>query len=324
MATTRESDDLAIYVAWLSYVGGYTQAEIADRMSLSRAKVHRLIGEAHKAGYVHVFIDRSPQRLVDQEDRIARHYGLSQCLIVPDVEDETDRQGNVVALGSAAARYVHSRLATGEIRSLGVSWGRSLAEMTRQMPRENRAELAIVSLMGSLTQQAAINPFDVVYRLSEITGGQGFFLPVPFIADTVEDRRVLMAQRIVADALTRAREVDLSVIGIAAMRADQPIFRSERGLLGHGELEDLKAAGVVAELVGHFLDAQGNLVDIAMNRRTIGVSFAELRAQEVVAVVGGADKARALQAALSSGVVDRLIMDSCVADALERLDRRAA
>ena len=60
----RQTDDLAIYVAWLSYIGGYTQAEIADRLSLSRAKVHRLIGEAHQAGYVHVYIDRSPQRLV--------------------------------------------------------------------------------------------------------------------------------------------------------------------------------------------------------------------------------------------------------------------
>lgn len=314
--TARESGDLAIYVAWLSYIGGYTQAEIAARLSLSRAKVHRLIGEAHRAGYVHVFVDRSPQRLVDLEDYIARRYELTQCMIVPDVEDAAERQGNVVALGAAAARYVHGRLVSGEVRSLGVSWGRSLAEMTRQLPRENLPELAIVSLMGSLTQQAAINPFDVVYRLAEVTGGQGFFLPVPFIADTIEDRRVLTAQRIVAEALERARGVDLCVVGIAAMRIDQPIFRAERGLLGRDSLDGLIEAGVVAELVGHFLDRDGRPVDTDMNRRTIGVSFSELDDREVVAVVGGADKVEAIRAVLVSGVVDRLIIDECAAAAL--------
>ncbi|WP_158583476.1 sugar-binding transcriptional regulator [Salinisphaera sp. Q1T1-3] len=319
MTIAQDSRDLSIYVAWLSYVGGYTQAEIATRLSLSRAKVHRLIGEAHKAGYVHVFIDRSPQQLVDQEDRLARRFSLTQCTVVPDVEDEAERGGNLAALGAASARYVHGRLASGEVTSLGVSWGRSLAEMTRRMPREQRTDLSVVSLMGSLTQQAAINPFDVVYRLAEITGGQGFFLPVPFIADTVADRDVLNAQRIVGEALERARSVDLAVVGIAAMRADQPIFRAERGLLGADELADLKAAGVVAELVGHFLDRTGRLVDIDMNRRTIGVSFAELAGLEVVAVVGGADKAEAIRAVLASGVIDRLIIDECAARALEAL-----
>lgn len=320
----RPSDDLAIYVAWLSYVGGYTQAQIANRLSLSRAKVHRLIGEAHRAGYVHVYIDRSPQRLVAYEDRIAHHFGLSQCLIVPDVEDPNDRHGNVVALGSAAARYVHGRIASGEVASLGVSWGRSLAEMTRQLPHEARPNLAIVSLMGSLTQQSAINPFDVVYRLAECTGGQGFFLPVPFIADSIEDRQVLMAQRSVADALARARNVDLGVVGIGAMALDQPMFMEDRGLLGARHLEELIEAGAVGELVGHFLDHCGQPVSKQINQRTIGLSMDELAEREIVAVTGGADKGPAIQSVLRSGVIDRLIIDETAARSLLEEEPRAA
>lgn len=319
MSTPRDQQDLAIYVAWLSYVGGHTQADIAQRLSLSRAKVHRLIGEAHDGGFVHVFIDRSPQALVDQEDRLIARYGLAQCVLVPDVRAPGDTTNNTVAIGSAAAQYVHKRLANGEVRALGVSWGRSLAEMTRQLPRESYPDLSIVSLMGSLTQRAAINPFDVVYRLAEITGGQGFFLPVPFIADTVADRGVLLAQRSVVDALARARAVDLCVVGIAAMEPDQPIFRSERGLLADGARDELMASGCVAEVVGHFLDAQGRLVDHPINRRTIGLSFAELAQQNVLAVVAGAHKAAAIHAVLQSGLVDRLIIDAPAADAVERL-----
>ena len=319
MSTPRDQQDLAIYVAWLSYVGGHTQADIAQRLSLSRAKVHRLIGEAHDAGFVHVFIDRSPQALVDQEDRLIARYGLTQCTLVPDVTGPGTGTDNTVAIGSAAARYVHKRLANGEVRALGVSWGRSLAEMTRQLPRESYPDLSIVSLMGSLTQRAAINPFDVVYRLAEITGGQGFFLPVPFIADTVADRGVLLAQRSVVDALARARAVDLCVVGIAAMKDDQPIFRSERGLLAEGARDELMASGCVAEVVGHFLDTRGQLVDHPINRRTIGLSFAELARQNVLAAVAGAHKATAIHAVLQSGLVDRLIIDAPAANALERL-----
>lgn len=314
----RQTDDMAIYVAWLSYIGGYTQAEIADRLSLSRAKVHRLIGEAHQAGYVHVYIDRVPKRLVSYEDRIAAHYGLSQCLVVPDVAESGDQRGNLVALGSAAARHVHGRIASGKVLSLGVSWGRSLAEMTRQMPREDHPDLAIVSLMGSFTQQSAINPFDVVYRLAEKTAAQGFFLPVPFIADSIEDRNVLMAQRCVADALARARGIDLGVVGIGAMALDQPMFMEERGLLGARHLAELTTAGAVGELVGHFLDRDGQLVHKAINERTIGLSLAELAEREIVAVTGGADKGPAIQAVLNSGVIDRLFIDQPAAEALLR------
>jgi DNA-binding transcriptional regulator LsrR (DeoR family) len=42
--------------------------------------------------------------------------------------------------------------------------------------------------MGSLTANSAYNPFEVVHALARATGGEGFVLPVPFIADSVEDR----------------------------------------------------------------------------------------------------------------------------------------
>ena len=39
---------LATRAAWLSYIGGLTQSQIADRMRLSRIKVNRLIAYAHE------------------------------------------------------------------------------------------------------------------------------------------------------------------------------------------------------------------------------------------------------------------------------------
>ena len=48
---------LATRAAWLSFVGRYTQEEIAQRLGVSRVKVNRLIALAQRAGRVHVFVE---------------------------------------------------------------------------------------------------------------------------------------------------------------------------------------------------------------------------------------------------------------------------
>lgn len=316
MASEQRTDDLAVQVAWLSYIGGLTQAQIATRLSLSRAKVHRLITEAHQAGYVHVFIDRAPERLISLEDTIREHFGLEQCVVVPNVESPGAQKGNLKAVASAAARYIHGRIVSGEVKSLGVSWGRSLAEIAKALPRGEFSDLSFISLMGSLTLQAAINPFDVIYRLSDTTGGQGFFLPAPFIANSVEDKHVLMAQRSVQDALERARGVDLCCLGIGAINADQPMFAESMGLLSEQDRDVLEAAGAEGELAGQFLDKHGRLIDNPLNQRTIGLSLDELKTLDVLGVGGGAQKAPAIAAVLRSGVLKRLIIDETAANAV--------
>ena len=54
-----QSDELSLATraAWLSYVGKHTQEEIAGRLGVSRIKVNRLIGQAVRAGLVHVFVE---------------------------------------------------------------------------------------------------------------------------------------------------------------------------------------------------------------------------------------------------------------------------
>jgi DNA-binding transcriptional regulator LsrR (DeoR family) len=324
MSLENNGADLAVHVAWLSYVGGYTQAEIAKRLTLSRAKVHRLISEAHASGYVHVFIDRSPHRLIALEDQIAARFGLTTCIVTPDVDETPSPHGSLAALGSAAARLLNNRLARGDVHAIGVSWGRSLAEMARQFPRQVRPDLAVVSIMGSLTRQSAINPLDVVHRLTDATGAQGFFLPVPFIADSVQDKEVLTAQRSVRFGIERARETELCLVGIGTISAEQPMFVESMGLLNRDKVAALRGVGAAGELVGHFLGHDGALLDIDINQQTIGLSMDELHTRETIAVAGGQEKVSAIRAVLRSGVLDGLVTDENAAAELCEGTRDAA
>lgn len=309
MVAYDKTDALAVEVAWMAYVGGYTQAGVAERYGLSRAKVNRLISQAHQSGYVHVFIDHSPHRLIDMGDRIAERYGLSHCTVVPDVGDGTSPSGSFAALGSAAAYFLQNRLNRGDVHTLGVTWGRSLAEMARRLPRQSRPSLSVVSVMGSLTSKSAINPFDVVHRITDVTEADGFFIPAPFIADSATDKEVLMQQKSVHEAMKKAREAEVCCVGIAALCPNQPMFVAENGLLDADQRTELTRAGAVSELVGRFLDAEGRELDIDLNHRTLGLSLDDLRKRETIAVAGGTEKVQAIEAVLRSQILTGLIVD---------------
>lgn len=304
--------DLALRAAWMSYIGGYMQTEIASRLGVSRVKAHRLIALAHDSGLIKVTIEGQPARLIELEDRLTAAFGLNACTVVPNFEDSDSKYGNVAALGSAAAHLLYRRLEDRALKVLGVGWGRTLAETAKRVRRQSRPDLQVVSVLGSLTRKMAINPLDVAHSIAEATDGEAYFLPVPLIADSVSDRDVLLGQRSVQAIYRLACSADLSFIGIGALQSEGLPMRT-RGLLMEEDFDALTAAGAVADVVGQFIDAEGNLVDCDVNRRTLSLQLSDLAEQEVVAVAGGAEKKTAITAALRSGLIHTLITDEAAA-----------
>ena len=80
-----QSDELSLATraAWLSYVGNHTQEEIAGRLGVSRIKVNRLIGQAVRAGLVHVFVEGTAAECIALEEAIAARWGLEFCTVAP-------------------------------------------------------------------------------------------------------------------------------------------------------------------------------------------------------------------------------------------------
>ena len=112
-------------------------------------------------------------------------------------------------LAAAGAHYLHDVLDRGEAKLIGVGHGRTLDEVVKYLPRVKRPDVHFVSLLGSLTRHAAANPFDVIHRLAEITGAEGYFMPVPFFANSIEDKKVLLAQMGITDVFALARAAAL-------------------------------------------------------------------------------------------------------------------
>ena len=299
--------DLATRAAWLSFIGGYTQSEIARRLSVSPAKAHRLIALAQDRGLVKVFIEGAPADCIAQEEALVRHFGLRNCIVSPAL-DRNKADGEFASVGAAAARFLHRVLFGMESGALvGVGKGRSLAASIERLPSLKRPDLRFVAVSGSLTRKLSANPFDVVNRLVERTGGEGYFLPVPYLAADECEKEVLLGQKSVQDMLGLARQAEVVVIGVGTLEEEDAHIR-QVGAISTGELEELKSLDAVGDILGSFVDIEGRPVDSRINAFSLGLGLEELRGRRVIAVVGGAAKGRAVLGALRTGIVTDIVL----------------
>lgn len=298
----------ATRAAWLSYVGGLTQAEIAERLGVSRVKVNRLIGEAVAAGMVRVFVAGSDANCVALEKRIAERWGLEFCSVAPTVDDETLP---LRTLAAAGAYFLHGVLERREVSVIGVGHGRTLAEVVKSLPQIECPDVRFVSLLGSLTRHAAANPFDVIHRLTEITGAESHFMPAPFFLDSVADKRVILAQKSLKDVFALAASAMLHIVGIGDVGPQAHMLAT--GMLKPEEFRELQRAGAVGELLGRFVDGAGQPVAAEINERAIAFPIEELKGRQVVAIAGGTGKVNAIAAVLNSRVITGLITDEVTA-----------
>ncbi|MDP9588147.1 UNVERIFIED_ORG: DNA-binding transcriptional regulator LsrR (DeoR family) [Shinella zoogloeoides] len=307
---------MAARAAWLHYAGGLTQSEVAKRLGLTSLKAHRLITKANQDGLVKVYIDGEVSECVELEQALIERYRLDYCEVVPDFDQDALP---LKALGIAGAQFLKREIERGGDMLIGMGHGRTLAACVEYLPRTTTGGVRFVSLLGGLTRKFSANPHDVIHRLAERTGAEAYVMPVPFFANSVEDRDILFSQRGVRDVFDLATSADLLMVGVGTVEREASLVAT--GMIEKGELEEIKRAGGVGEILGHFFDAKGRTVETALSDRTFTLGRDQLRDRRMVAVSGGRIKLPAMKAVLASGLLSGLITDEATASALVGHDR---
>ncbi|OLP54779.1 DNA-binding transcriptional regulator [Rhizobium rhizosphaerae] len=317
-------EELMVRAAWYYYVGGLNQEATASRLGLTRARVNKMLGEARETGLVSISIDHQRVGVMPVETEIEQRFGLEFCTSTPafgfdamKADAELRQQIALRAVGVAAANHLKRLLEENDPITVGTGWGRTIEQMTLQLAGVRAPHARFISMMGSLTANNAYNPFEVVHTLARRTGGEGFFLPVPFIADSVEDRKVLVSQRSVVKAMEIARSAAVCFISAGEL-TEQSLLRRQ-GMISRADLDSLHAAGAVGDTNGIFFDDCGRQVKHDLNDRTIALGFEELKRLKVILLIAGEEKAQAARALLRSGMVSGLIIDGDAALRLEAL-----
>lgn len=311
-ATKRDSEDsLAIRAAWLHYAAGLTQAEVATRLGVTNLKAHRLIARANQNGAVKVTIDGDVAECMVLETQISTRYGLDYCEVVPDLHEEGLP---LRALGIAGAGFLQREIEALQGGVIGIGHGRTLSAAVADMPRMDAGRVRFVSLLGGVTRNYAANPHDVMHRLAEKTGATAFVMPVPFFANTVEDREVLLAQRGVREVFEQGARADLMFVGIGTAEPGAQLVASQ--MIEPAEIREVREMGGVGEMLGHFFDRSGRPIETSLAARTLSPDLNHLKGRRIVAIAGGREKAAAIRAVLRSGYLRGLITDERTAQAL--------
>lgn len=302
---------LTTRAAWLHYVGGLKQSDVAKILGVPSVKAHRMIAKAVAEGLVKVAIDGEIVECIEMERELAQAFDLLICEIAPDLNEEGLP---LRALSMAGADFLRRQIDLGEHALIGIGHGRTLAATVRQLPHLDAKGVQFVSLLGGLTRNFAANPHDVMHLIAEKTRAQAYVMPVPFYANSADDLRVLLAQKGVKHVFDLAESATLKIVGIGTVGEQTQLVRS--GMIEPNEIKDIVSQGGVGELLGHFYCDGGNLLETELTSRTLAVAVGAKSAGDVIAVAGGPEKVKPLRAVLESRQLSGLITDERTARAL--------
>lgn len=312
-------DELLERVARRYFVDGMLQNDIAEIEHLSRPSVSRLLTEARTRGVVQFRIGPPVDRVQELEAELRRRTGLRRCVVATNKPRAL--YGGSSRLGYVAARYLESHLATP--RLLGIASSRSLSPIADSMAPGQRPDLTVVDLLGCLpagTPSQVIRPGDssgpnTAQLIASRLGSAFRALPAPFVYRSRAARDAALDAEFVRQSMELALHCDLAVVGIGSMqRFDGTGVYSP---IAVHELAGLAAQGAVGHLCGHFLRADGSLIEGENAPFLLGIGAAELRRiPQRIAVAAGRHKVAPLAAAVSGGMISELVTDHATAAAL--------
>jgi DNA-binding transcriptional regulator LsrR (DeoR family) len=217
-------------------------------------------------------------------------------------------------LGLSGGRFLQLAIESGMHQVIGVGHGRTLASCVNHLSRMDVPDLKLVSLLGGMTRRYVTTPFDVIHRLAEKTNAAAYVLPLPFLANTPEDRKILLEQRGVADVFELGVQSTLRLVGIGAIDDHASILST--GLVERHEFDEARTLGAVGELLGHLFSSRGDLMESGVSARALSMSAADIRRRATIAVAGGKTKINAIRGVLASGLLHGLITDENTARSL--------
>jgi lsr operon transcriptional repressor len=314
-----EADDQqAVRAAWLYYMEGLTQDRIAQRLGLTRLRVNRLLSDARSSGLVGITIN---SRLADcsaLEKELKERCGLQDAVIVPTPQDASQVSAQV---GRATGEFLSRHLGKARVRRIGVGWGATLRHAIRFVKPGHWPGMRVNSIMGGLTRGLEINTFETASALASRLGAECSYLAAPLYAGSEKSRDIILEQDIFRQSFDEMAGNDIALLSVGDLGRDSLLIRY--GLPKDVSVASLRSARAVGDILGRFLDADGEPVDHPINRRVISPTLQVLAGMSTVVVTsGGLHKAPIIAAVIKARLASVLVSDQQTAAKVLQLLRK--
>lgn len=304
-------EQLLVRLAWACEIEGLTQADAAERFGITRLRVNKALSEARRRGILRVSVDSIYSAAAELEWKVQQQFRLARVVIVPSPDDPA----NVTPLVAAGlGDHLGEVLQDPALARFGMSWGNTLNLATRHMQPLDRPDLEIVSIMGGVSRGSDVNGYEITTRLADLCNAEHSFFTAPLYAGSAKSQKLFLEQGVIKSMLEKMR--NCGAIGLATGDLDSSLLVRDAMPEDVGP-SDLIALGGVGDIMGHILNAEGEMIDHPINERVIGLTLDEVAAiDNVILAAGGLHKAPIIGAALKRGFVDTLVTDENTAAAL--------
>lgn len=301
----------AARAAWLYFIAGNTQEQIAQKMRVSRPTAQRLVTLALDERLISFRFEHPLVSCMELSEQLRKRYGLLYCDVVP-----TDLENPKLLAGVAArtASFIEQILSAPTPSVLAVGTGRSLRAAVDQIQPIDAHHHTLVALVGNIAPDGAASAYDVLTRLADVTKARHFPIPLPVLADTSEQRELLVSLQTVQRVHALAASADVTIVGVGQMDLEAPQFVD--GFISREELLQLMKLGAVGEITGWSYDRNGAILNDGINRRLTSAPLVPPSNRLVVGVAIGQRKTEAINSALVAHILNGLITDEAMAKLL--------
>ena len=303
----RGTDHIMHKAAWLYYMHGLRQDEVAKRLNISRASIATYLRRARETGIVN--ISTSTQLFAgavlarEVEDAV----GLDTVWVVPEDRQALDPSEEMPVVAAAAFLELIKK---GD--RIGVAWGRTVYHIADVMPYADLRGVTVVQLCGNLGAPYSYRPDQCTTEIARRLNAEGINLYAPLVLSSERLAEELRREPIIQQQMAAIPDCDLALYSVGGIETDSHLVMC--GAMTGEETEALAAAGAVGVIAGQIIDGNGALMDCAHNRRCISADLDSIRAiPKRMVVVREDEKFEALVAAIKGGFASHLVITASMA-----------
>ncbi len=286
------ADRLRVRAAWMYFIEQMTQNEIADVLGVGRVSVVRILADARARGEVKIGIESELAEIVQVERALEKEFGLQEALVAPLSIGDADP---IPAISARTGAFLSEAMRP-DMR-VGVGWGRTLFSSLQFISGKPLSNFEVISLLGGVGAARRVNPAEFAWRFAQAFQGDGYLIPTPAVVDSVETKVALVERCGLKDVFAMTDSLDAVLLSVGGIASATTFYRG--GFLKEEDREALVERGAVGDLLFHFFDRDGELVEHPINELVMSVDVDRLRRAPVrVLTSGGEDKTLALLGAM--------------------------
>ncbi|MBW4829266.1 MAG: sugar-binding transcriptional regulator [Clostridiaceae bacterium] len=317
MSKKKYDTRLMVKCAQMYYDESLNQADIAEKLQISKSSVSRILSAAREEGVVEVIVNNPfKTEHIKLEKQLEEKFNLKEVIIVDSKSNDIEEIKKELA--KASADYLERVIKGGQI--IGVTMGTTLCKIPTYVKNDKKHDVTFIPLLGGVGEtNVEIHPNSIALSLAKKFRADCRLLHAPSLVDDPDRKEMFIQDKNIQSFLGLMDKVDLAIAGIG-FPLENTSTLVESGYFTMEDIKKLEEQGAEADISMMFMDKYGNGDSFESNKRVIGITLEALKKVPLtIGIAGHEHKSRAILATLVGNYIDVLITDAKTAETVLKL-----